>query len=117
MKKILYFALAVVSLTSCKDDAELFSVEISPEQFEFTPVMGGAEMKYVLPDDPEIIAINVRYNDAYGNPILKSGSSTTDCLTLTGFNEASTGNHAMVSFLRRNNQESEPYEVTFNTLD
>ena len=117
MKKILYLALAVVSLTSCKDDAELFSVEISPEQFEFTPVMGGAEMKYVLPDDPEIIAINVRYNDAYGNPILKSGSSTTDCLTLTGFNEASTGNHAMVSFLRRNNQESEPYEVTFNTLD
>lgn len=117
MKRILYIACAAIALVACKEDNELFSVDIAPDLFEFTPVMGGAEMKYVLPNHPDIIAINVRYNDVYGNPILKSGSSTTDRLTLTGFNEQSTGNRALVSFLKRNNQESEPIEVTFNTLD
>jgi len=117
MKRILYIALAASVLVACKDDNELFSVDISPDAFEFTPVMGGAVMKYTLPADPDIIAINVRYKDVYGNDILKSGSSTTDRLTITGFNEESAGNHAFISYVKRNNEESQPIEVTFNTLD
>ena len=88
MKKLIYLIMAVWAFTSCNDSDEAFTVEISAEGFHFTPIMGGALLQYTLPDDPEIIAINVRYQDVYGNPILKTGSNSTDKLTLTGFNES-----------------------------
>ena len=83
MKKLIYLIMAVWAFTSCNDSDEAFTVEISAEGFHFTPIMGGALLQYTLPDDPEIIAINVRYQDVYGNPILKTGSNSTDKLTLT----------------------------------
>ena len=68
MKKLIYLIMAVWAFTSCNDSDEAFTVEISAEGFHFTPIMGGALLQYTLPDDPEIIAINVRYQDVYGMP-------------------------------------------------
>ena len=117
MKKIIYLMIAMFSFVSCSDETEEFVVDSSAEALQFTPTMGGAILKYKLPADPEIVAINVRYNDAYGNPVLKSGSNATNQLTITGFNEEKTGVPAQVSFLNRNNEESRPIDVVFSTLD
>ena len=117
MKKIIYLMIAMFSFVSCSDETEEFIVDLSAEALQFTPTMGGAILKYKLPADPDIVAINIRYNDAYGNPVLKSGSNATNQLTITGFNEEKTGVPAQVSFLKRNNEESQPVDVVFSTLD
>ena len=117
MKKIIYLMIAMFSFVSCSDETEEFIVDLSAEALQFTPTMGGAILKYKLPADPDIVAINIRYNDAYGNPVLKSGSSATNQLTITGFNEEKTAVPAQVSFLKRNNEESQPVDVVFSTLD
>ena len=117
MKKLIYLIMAVWAFTSCNDSDEAFTVEISAEGFHFTPIMGGALLQYTLPDDPEIIAINVRYQDVYGNPILKTGSNSTDKLTLTGFNESVNNIPAQITFLRQDYTESQPIDIQFGTLD
>ncbi len=74
-------------------------------------------MQYTLPDNPDVIAINVRYKDAYGNEILKTGSSATNQLILTGFNESVSDIPAQVTFQSRNGQESQPFDTQFSTED
>ena len=109
--------MAIWTLSACNSDEESFTVELPAGAFQFTPVMGGAVLQYTLPDDPEIIAINVRYQDAYGKNILKTGSSSTNKLTLTGFNESVNDIPAQVSFLKQNHTESQPVDTRFSTLD
>jgi len=117
MKKLLYLLIAMFAFVSCNDETEEFVVDLPEGAFRFTPAMGGAVLHYKLPADPEVIAVNVRYNDVYGNPILKTGSNATNELRLTGFNEETANVPAQVSFQKRNNEESQPFHVTFNTLD
>lgn len=117
MKKILFFIIVIWSFCACSDDSNDFTVDLPNDAFCFTPSMGGAILKYLLPDDPEVIAIQVRYNDEYGNPIIKSGSNSTNLLELTGFNEAKQDIPAEISYLKRNNEESQSIHVTFSTLD
>lgn len=117
MKKLIYLIIAICSFVACNDDSEGFTVDLPAGAFQFTPAMGGAVLRYKLPDDPDVVAINVRYKDAYGNDILKTGSNSTDLLTITGFNEKVSDVPAHVSFLKRNNEESKAIDVTFNTLD
>ena len=117
MKKIIYLIIAVYSFVSCNGNPEGFTVDLPAGSFQFTPAMGGAVLRYKLPNDPDVIAINVRYKDVYGNHILKTGSNSTDLLTITGFNEEASNISAQISFLKRNNEESQPINVTFDTLD
>jgi hypothetical protein len=102
MKKIIYLMIAMFSFVSCSDETEEFIVDLSAEALQFTPTMGGAILKYKLPADPDIVAINIRYNDAYGNPVLKSGSSATNQLTITGFNEEKTVGKKQQRNIRKN---------------
>lgn len=48
-------------------------------------------MRYRLPADPDILSIRVRYQDAFGKEILRTGSYACDSLFLVGFNEARQG--------------------------
>lgn len=117
MKRLIYLIIAICTFVSCNDESEGFTVDLPAGAFQFTPAMGGAMLRYKLPDDPDVIAINVRYKDVYGNNILKTGSNSTDLLAITGFNEETSDVPAHVSFLKRNNEESQPIDVTFSTLD
>lgn len=119
MKRYLIIFLLTVACcwASCTKDEEAFAVNLPADAFTFTPIMGGAVMHYKLPDDPEIVGIKVRYNDVYGNSILRSGSSLTDELTLPGFNEAQKGISAQVTLCKVDKTESQPISVTFDTKD
>ena len=116
--KDLWILLLVACLWTCNDDEEgRVFVDLSEEAFSFKPMAGGAIMHYILPDDPDIVAVLVRYQNAEGLNILRTGSCTCDSVLLTGFNEAMTNVSAQVTLSYVGNRESQPIEVKFNTED
>ncbi|MGN0282970.1 MAG: DUF4959 domain-containing protein [Prevotella sp.] len=117
MKKAIFMLLAVLSLFACSDEKELIHVNLADNALVVKPAPGGAMLYYALPDDPDIAGIHVRYNDCYGNPILKTASSIVDSLQLTGFNEATENVPAEVTLQFRNGSESAGIPITFSTLD
>lgn len=117
MKNILLISLLILGLWSCQDDESSFGVVMPKEGLSFRPVAGGAVMYYKLPTDKDIFSIRVRYRDAFESDVLCSGSYVCDSILLMGFNEAQQGVRAYVTLCDRNNVESEPLEVTFDTKD
>lgn len=126
MKYTLYHILLGIfllgCLVACREDEEIrFDVPVRFTQpLEFREIPGGAVMKYRLPGDTEIFGVRLRYNDAWGNNMVKDGSYLCDSLVITGFTEAhdKTKNpvKANLSFYNRSMAETEPIEVEFGTL-
>ena len=117
MKKLIYILLVFWGFCSCQDDNSSFGISMPIENLSFRPIPGGAIMYYKLPADQDILYIRVRYKDSFGKDIICSGSYACDSLTLLGFNEAQTGISARVSLCNKDDIESEPIEVTFDTKD
>lgn len=106
------------ALAACKDDEETsFDVPVEfKHPLAFREIPGGAVMKYYLPDNAGIFGVRVRYTDAFGNQMMKDGSYLSDSLILSGFTEARKNVPAQVTFFNSSMVETEPLEVTFNTL-
>ena len=77
MKYTLLYILAFAGLllSSCKSDETLPTFAFDDNALTLTPAAGGAVLHYKLPDDPDVVGIHCRYNDCYGQPILRTGSS------------------------------------------
>lgn len=117
MKGIVTIFIAFMLFCSCQDDENTFGISMPKESLSFRPTAGGAVMHYTLPDDKDILAIRVRYQDAYGKELVCTGSYASDSLLIVGFNEARENVEAAVTLCHRNGNESEPVMVTFNTKD
>lgn len=117
MRNRLLLPLLLLGLWSCSDDDSFISVNLPDRAFSFTPMAGGAVMHYILPDDPDIVGVGVRYEDARGNDMLRVGSSTCDSLELVGFDEAVANVPAQVTLQFADGRESQPFDVTFDTKD
>ena len=79
-------------------------------------VNGGAMMRYNLTEPSDIYLVRARYTDAQGQEMMVSASVYQDTLELMGFNEARQNVPVEVTFLDKNNVESAPMRMTFNTL-
>lgn len=117
MKKIIYILFAFVLSVACEDEEVYFENTLALQDLSFTPVSGGAVMHYNLPADDEIISIKIRYQDFKGDDVTIEGSYACDSLVIVGFNEAQKGVPARVSLCNRQEQESSPIDVTFDTED
>ena len=119
MKNLLFISLLILGLLGCNDDESgIVHVDLQPsEAFSFTPVPGGAVMRYKLPADPEIVGLEVRYNDAWGQEMLRVGGTTCDSLQLVGFNEKKENVSAQVNLCFYNDRKSQSFDVTFSTED
>ena len=75
MKYTLLYILAFAGLllSSCKSDETLPTFAFDDNALTLTPAAGGAVLHYKLPDDPDVVGIHCRYNDCYGQPILRTG--------------------------------------------
>ncbi len=80
MKHTLLYILAFAGLllSSCKSDETLPTFAFDDNALTLTPAAGGAVLHYKLPDDPDVVGIHCRYNDCYGQPILRTGSALSD---------------------------------------
>ncbi|PXZ44491.1 hypothetical protein DMB45_03320 [Sanguibacteroides justesenii] len=118
MKHILFLLAILLTVFACKEDSPIaFDVTMPKEDIRFKTLPGGAMMYYRLPPDPEIFAINIRYVDCRGYEVLKVGGYGSDSLLIDGFNEARQKVSARVSLVNNRNEESVPFEVTFDTKD
>lgn len=117
MRNILLLLL-IMGIWACSDDKQSFVItELPDNAFSFKPMTGGAIMHYILPEDPDIVGIRVRYQDEHGKNMLRSASSTCDSIKLIGFNKAVSNVPAQVSFCYYDDRESQPFDVTFSTAD
>lgn len=117
MKGIITIFFVLFVFCNCQDDETSFGVTMPKEKLSFKPAPGGAMMHYKLPDDDNILAIRVRYQNALGEEVIRTGSYASDSLHLVGFNEARKGVEAKVTLCDRSGKESEPVIVTFDTGD
>lgn len=117
MKKVIGLLILIGILGGCSDDDSYFGEAISKESLSFTPLAGGAVMHYRLPKHTDVMGIRVRYQNAYGEEELRTGSYACDTLVLSGFTEARTGVLARVALCDRAGNESAPVEVMFDTKD
>ncbi len=118
MKKIYSIIICILwALCSCQDEEAVFDVKMPSEGVSFYPIAGGAVMHYKLPADENVYNIQLCYQDAFGQEIIRTGSYACDSLIIIGFNEAQKGVKGYVTLCDRNNVESEKLEVTFDTKD
>lgn len=93
MNKISYYILALlvaISLYSCED------VQTGPRkpsgpwnagpitEFTVTPINGGAEITYTIPDDPDILYVLAEY-ERNGKIFTEKSSIHTNKITIEGF--------------------------------
>lgn len=117
MNKYICLLYMFVLFWACNDDESMFNVEIAQENISFKAIPGGAVMYYELPSDLDVMAIRVRYKDAFGQEIMREGSYVCDSVVLHGFNEAQQGVEGTVTLCDRNGVESGATKVTFDTQD
>ncbi|KIO45200.1 MULTISPECIES: DUF4959 domain-containing protein [Sanguibacteroides] len=118
MKHILFISIILLGFFACSQDDHLaFDATMPKDNIRFKALPGGAAMYYDLPSDFEIFAINIRYIDSRGYEVLKTGGYGSDSLLIDGFNEARQKVSARVSLVNNRNEESAPFEVTFDTQD
>lgn len=117
MRKIYLILLLLAVLGACNDERDFIEIDLPENAFRFKEIPGGAVMYYKLPDDPDIVGIRVRYKDAQGEDMLRSGSCICDSMTLIGFNEGVKDVTAKVSYHFQNDQESQSFDVKFSTAD
>lgn len=117
IKRIIAILIGFFVLYACQDDETSFGITMPKDDLRFEKAPGGAIMYYKLPADDNIMSIRIRYKDAFGNDIIRTGSYATDSVTLVGFNEARENVEGFVSLCSRSGDESEPVKVTFSTMD
>ena len=73
MRKYIYLLCIFALFCACEDNDDVFPVGFSQENIrEIRPIPGGAVMYYNLPSDLDLMAIRVRYKDAFGQEIMRS---------------------------------------------
>lgn len=117
MKNTILICLLMFGLFACNDDDSVFSVDVPEAAFRFEAVPGGAMMRYKLPNDSDIFAMNIRYRNDQGKEVLKVGSYVGDSLLIDGFNQERQDIPADITFVNNRNEESQPLRVTFNVKD
>ena len=116
MKYLLYITLSLALFISCKKEKiEPFNVDVPIEMLKFRPIPGGAVMSYSIPESRDIYAINVYYTDGQGVDTRISGSYLSDSLVIIGFTDARSSIPAKITFENRDQNESEPINMTFST--
>ena len=73
MKNSIWILLLIFGFLACNDDDVVFNPVTEGLEIKFEPVAGGAMMRYSLPNDRSIFAMNVRYKNWQGNDVLKVG--------------------------------------------
>lgn len=118
MKKVVFF-LGIVSslyLGSCVDDDKAnFDTPINEEMFSIKAIEGGAILQYKL-SDARVNKVKAEYIDEFGESIYKTGDYSVDTLLLDGFNSVHSNVPVRISFIDRNENESDVKTLTFNTL-
>ena len=117
MKKIFVclLLLGCFCWVACSDDKEgAFGTAISEDMFSFTPVEGGAVMHYKL-TDRRVNKVKVEYTDEYGLKVYKTADYAVDSIVLNGFNQVYEDVPVRVSFLDKNEKESDVLHFAFNT--
>lgn len=118
MKKIIFFLGVAFNLClgSCtNDDTADFDTAISDDMFSLKPVEGGAVLQYTL-SDPRVNKVKAEYVDEFGESVYKVGDYSVNTLLLDGFNSIHSNVPVKVSFIDRNEKESEVKTLSFSTL-
>lgn len=124
MNKISYYILALliaISLFSCED------VQTGPREpsgpwnagpiteFTVTPINGGAEITYTIPDDPDILYVLAEY-ERNGKIFTEKSSIHSNKITIEGFHRVERVKATLYA-VNKYEQRSAPVELEFEPLE
>ncbi|TYR36621.1 DUF4959 domain-containing protein [Sphingobacterium phlebotomi] len=84
------------------------------EEYEVTPINGGAEIRYSIPNDPDILYVMAEY-ERNGRTYTEKASVHTNSLKLEGFHRVNKAKATLYK-VNRQEQRSAPVEVEFEPL-
>lgn len=117
MKKIYLILMTCFILFSCGDkDEMIFDGEISKDAISFEAVPGGALLRYSLPDNPDIFAIQAKYKNFKGETIVCKGTYDAESILLKGFIEEESNVPVEISTMDNKGNLSKSIEMSFSTL-
>lgn len=118
MKHKIIYLLAFVVLCSCnKKEGAHFDADMSQVQVSFEAYPGGAIMRYSLPNNSDIYAIQAKYKDFNGKDITIKGTYTGREAKLFGFNKATENIPVEINLIDHENRGSDAISKSFSTLD
>lgn len=85
------------------------------EGYEITPINGGAEIRYNIPNDPDILYVMAEY-ERDGRTYTEKASVHTNVLTIEGFHRVNRVKATLYK-VNREEQRSKPVEVEFEPLE
>lgn len=118
MKKYTLLLIIVCFLFSCEDNNEGPSTAWKPgpiEEFEVTPINGGAIITYTIPKDPNILYVMAEY-ERNGKIFTEKSSVHNNSLTIEGFHKVDRVKASLYK-VNRNEQRSEPIVIEFEPLE
>lgn len=116
MKKYKLLIFLLLSLFACNENDSPFELSTDGLNLQYRPVAGGAMLKYSLPNNRDIFAMNIRYEDGNGLPVLKSCGYGGDSILLDGFTKGQSA-VARISFVDNYGKESKSTNFDFITED
>lgn len=85
------------------------------EGYEITPINGGAEIRYTIPNDPDILYIMAEY-ERDGQTYTEKASVHNNLLTIEGFHRVPRVKATLYK-VNRQEQRSRPVEIEFEPLE
>ncbi len=119
MKKTILMLLALAIVAGCRknEGGGTLPVQVDMSKIEFTPIAGGAIMKYVLPADGRVYGIKATFTSAVtGDTETVIGTYGGTEVALRGFIEPQSAVRARLSLIGLDGSESKATEATFPTL-
>jgi len=123
MNKISYIIAVLISLSlfSCEDVQRGPGEPSGPwnagpiTEFTVTPINGGAEISYTIPDDPDIMYVMAEY-ERNGKIFTEKSSIHTNTITIEGFHRVDRVKATLYA-VNKYEQRSAPVEVEFEPLE
>lgn len=115
---LLAACVLATGVISCKTESDDVREQIPPQKVawaEYTPINGGAYIKYERPADEDFLYVRAEYTIDNGQVISRSSSTYTDSLLISGFGSVKPYDVKLYSCDYFAN-ESEPYELSVTPL-
>lgn len=116
MKKYKLFLFLLLSFFACKEEASFFEASTDELKLDHRPVSGGAILSYSLPNNREVFAMNIRYENTHGENVLKSCGYGGDSILLDGFTRGQSTT-AKVTLVDNYGRETKPFDYDFKSND
>ena len=115
MKNIIFLWVCFIGLWACSEDKFVSKISEDQVTITFTETEGGSVMRYRIPGNMGIAAIQASYRNEFGEEVCKQASYLTDSIELGGFKTAKENIPVTILLLNEENEKLLVMQKSFRT--